>query len=57
MEAQQVLTHQWALRSTYSAAELRELFRQFIDDQDRITVTEVSSEVASRRAMANLAAM
>jgi hypothetical protein len=54
MEARQVLDQQWAMRSTYSAGELKELFRQFIHDRDRITVTEVGVEVASRRALANL---
>ena len=57
MEARQVLNHQWAMRSTYSTCELKELFRQFIHERDRITVTEVGTEVASRRAMANLGEM
>ena len=54
MEARQVLDRQWAMRSTYSAGELKELFRQFIDERDRITVTEVGAEVASRPALADL---
>jgi hypothetical protein len=52
--ARQVLESQWALRSTYSAAELKEIFRQLIDDHDRIVVTELGTELASRRAMYNL---
>jgi hypothetical protein len=55
MDASQILAHQWALRSTYSAAELKEILRQFLHDHDRITVTEVGTECASRRALANLA--
>ena len=54
MEATEVLGHQWALRTRYSAAELREMFRQFLDERDRITVAEVGEERASRRAKADL---
>lgn len=55
LDAKQVLDNQWALRSTYSAPELKEIFRQLIDDRDRIVVTEVGSEWASRRALVNMA--
>jgi hypothetical protein len=55
LEAKQVLDNQWALRSTYSASELKEIFRQLIDDRDRIVVTEVGAEWASRRALVNMA--
>jgi hypothetical protein len=54
MDGRQVLNHQWAIRSTYSAGELKELFHQFLDERGQITVTEVGTEVASRRALANL---
>ena len=54
LEARQVLEAQWVLRSTHTAAELKEIFRQVMDDRDRILVTEVGSEWASRRAMVNL---
>lgn len=54
LDARQVLGSQWVLRSTYSAAELKEIFRQVMDDRDRILVTEVGSEWASRRALINL---
>jgi hypothetical protein len=57
MGAAQVLARQWAVRSTYTAGELKELFRQFLDERDRITVTEVGAEMASRRAMVNLLEM
>ena len=57
LEARQLLDRQWALRSTYTAAELKELIRQFLHERDRITVTEVGTERASRRALANLAEM
>jgi hypothetical protein len=53
--ARQLLDRQWALRSTYNAAELKDLFKSFLDEQDRISVTEVGAEWASRRAMSNLA--
>lgn len=54
LEARQTMAAQWALRSTYSAAELKELLRGFLDDRDRIVVAEVGAEWASRRALANL---
>jgi hypothetical protein len=52
--ARQLLGNQWALRSTYTAVELKHILKQFIDDHDRIVVTEVGAEWASRRALANL---
>ncbi len=55
LEARQLLDRQWALRTTYTAAELRNLLRGFLGDHDRIVVTEVGSEWASRRALVNLA--
>jgi hypothetical protein len=55
LDAKQVLDNQWALRSTYSAPELKEIFRQLMDDQDRIVVAEVGAEWASRRALVNMA--
>ena len=54
LEARQVLPRQWALRTTYTAAELKELFRGFIGDADRVVVTEVGAERASRRALVDL---
>jgi hypothetical protein len=54
MEATEVLTHQWALRTRYSAAELKEMLRQYLDQRDRITVAEIGEERASRRAKADL---
>lgn len=54
LQAHQVLESQWVLRSTHSAAELKEIFRQLMDDRDRILVTEIGSEWASRRALINL---
>lgn len=56
-EARQVLVNQWALHSTHSAKELKEILRQFLDDGDRIVVTEVGAERSSRRALCNLAEM
>jgi hypothetical protein len=53
-EARQVLDNQWALHSTHTAAELKEILRQFLDERDRIVVTEVGAERASRRALCNL---
>ncbi len=54
-EARQVLACQWALHSTHTAAELKEILRQFLHADDRIVVTEVGAERASRHAMCNLA--
>ena len=53
-EASQVLANQWALRSTHSAAELKDILRQLLHEGDRIVVAEVGAERASRRALANL---
>ena len=53
-EASQVLANQWALRSTHTAVELKEILRQFLHEGDRIVVAEVGAERASRRALANL---
>ncbi len=55
LDARQVLASQWALHSTHTAAGLKEILRQFLHDGDRIVVTEVGAERASRRAMCNLA--
>jgi len=52
--ARQVLESQWAMRSSFTAVELKEIFRQLMDDRDRILVTEVGGEWASRRALINL---
>jgi hypothetical protein len=54
-EAHQVLATQWALHSTHTAAELKHILRQFLHERDRIVVTEIGAERASRRAMCNLA--
>jgi hypothetical protein len=53
-EARQVLDRQWALHSTHSAAQLKDILRQFLHEGDRIVVTEVGAERASRRALCNL---
>ena len=54
MEATEVLKHQWALRTSFSARQLKEQLRQFLDERDGITVAEVGEEKASRRAKADL---
>jgi hypothetical protein len=54
LRAEQVLQNQWALRSGFTAKQLRDRFRRFIIDTDRITVVEVGEERASRRAMADI---
>jgi hypothetical protein len=53
--ARQVLENQWALRSTCSASELKDIFRQLIDERDRVVVAELGGEWSSRRALCNLA--
>ncbi len=55
--ATQILDRAWALRSTLTAAQLKEELRGFLDGRDRILVTEVGAEWASRRALANLGEM
>jgi hypothetical protein len=54
-EARQVLDNQWALHSTHTAGQLKDILRQFLHEGDRIVVTEVGAERASRRALCNLA--
>ncbi len=54
MDARQVMASQWVLRSTQTAGQLKDTLRQFLDDRDRILVTEVGAEWASRRALVNL---
>ncbi len=54
-EARPVLAGQWGLRSTHSATQLKDILREFLHEGDRILVTEVGAEVASRRALSNLA--
>jgi len=56
-EARQILANQWALRSTHNALELKDILRQFLHENDRIVVTEVGAEKASRRALTDLARM
>lgn len=55
LEATQILGQQWALRSRFSAVELKDELRGYLDEGDRITVAEVGEEKASRRAKADLA--
>ncbi len=52
--ARQILERQWALRTTLSAAQLKDELRGFVDSRDRIVVAEVGAEWASRRALVNL---
>jgi hypothetical protein len=53
-EARPVLANQWALHSTHTAVQLRDILKSFLHDGDRIVVTEVGAERASRRALSNL---
>jgi len=53
--ATQIIDHQWALRTTHSAVELKDILRRFLAEKDRIVVAELGAECASRRALANLA--
>jgi len=54
LEARQILSSQWALRSTYSAGALKDLLRGFIGERDGLVVAEAGAERSSRRALANL---
>ena len=54
LDAQQLLQHQWAVRTSFSADQLKNRFRRFLADEDRVTVVEVGEEKASRRALADL---
>ncbi len=49
-----MLTNHRALRSAYSAGTLKSVLKDLVDDGDRIVVTEVGAEWASRRGRANL---
>jgi hypothetical protein len=42
LKGQQLLRNQWPLRTTYTAVQLKDLLRQFMDDRDRIVVTEIA---------------
>ncbi len=53
-EARPVLANQWAMHSTHTAAQLKDIFKDFLHEGDRIVVTEVGAERASRRALSNL---
>jgi hypothetical protein len=53
-EARQVMANQWAMHSTHTAAQLKEILRRFLHEGDRILVTEVGAERASRRALCDL---
>ena len=53
-EARPVLANQWALHSTHTAAQLKDILKAFLHDGDRIVVAEVGAERASRRALSNL---
>ena len=57
LDAQQILTHQWALRSTYTAVQLKNLLRQYMAAADSIVIAEVGAEWASRRALRSLGEM
>lgn len=54
LNAKQLLANQWAVRTQHTADELKELVRGFLADEDRVVVTEVGEERASRRALANI---
>jgi hypothetical protein len=53
-EARPVLANQWALHSTHTAAQLKDILKHFLHEGDRIVVAEVGAERASRRALSNL---
>jgi hypothetical protein len=53
-EARPVLANQWALHSTHTAAQLKDILKDFLHAGDRIVVTEVGAERASRRALSDL---
>jgi hypothetical protein len=54
-EARPTLANQWALHSTYTAVQLKDILKDFLHEGDRIVVAEVGAERASRRALSNLA--
>jgi len=56
-EARPVLENQWALHSTHTAAQLKDILKEFIHDGDRIVVAEVGAERASRRALSDLSGL
>ncbi len=54
LDATEILNDQWALRSTQSAQQLKDVLKDMLDRRDRITVVEVGEERASRLAKADL---
>jgi hypothetical protein len=53
-EARPLLANQWAMHSTHTAGQLKDILKEFLHDGDRIVVVEVGAERASRRALSNL---
>src|ERR1039457_926551 len=53
-EARPVLANQWALHSTHTAAQLADILKGVLHGGDRMVVTGVGAERASRRALSNL---
>ncbi len=53
-EARAVLANQWALHSSHTAVQLKDILKDFLHEGDRLVVTEVGAERASRRALSNL---
>ncbi len=45
----------WAVRTVFTATELKDVLRKLLDNQDRILVVEIRGDWASRRAENNLA--
>ena len=55
LDTRQLLCSQWALRTTYTASELKKILKASIHLGDRILVSEVGAEWTSRRALSNRA--
>jgi len=49
-EARPVLANQWALHSTYTAAQLKDILKGFIHEGDRIVVDAAGGELKFEKA-------
>ena len=52
--AQRVLLSQWALRSNSTSSQIRDYLYPFMHPNDRILVTEITANWASRNALIDL---
>jgi hypothetical protein len=55
--AKRALYSQWVMKSDWTAAQLRDYFRDFIDSNDRLLVVSLEDDWASQNAMFKISTM